>query len=221
MAWIIAACATPDSLGMLLAVSAALMAVANRPLLIVCPLALLAVLARPDAIFIFVILFCGLAWLQRKDGRAPGLLLCAFLVSALFFFLNSQALPWPTLFRHTFFGRQPYPSLLAQPVSVAEYLGVVKRTLPHVASLRTLFFLCLGCLLAIVPWLRSRAVTPTQLLAAIAVVNMVAHYLIFPIDEFGHERLFLSSYFLVIAALMLTLQAAWAQKMPKSQSCNS
>lgn len=216
--WILAAAASPDSLGMLLAVSTVLLAAMHRcRLWIVAPLAMLAVLARPDTIFILVSLFCGMAWLERKEGRMPGLLFCMVGVVALFLFLNSHALPWTTLFRHTFFGRQIYPSLPSQPVSVDEYIGVIKRTLPHVASWRTTLFLSLGCLLALVPWLRSRIIALPQLLAALAVINMLAHYLIFPIDEYGHERMFLSSYVLVIAAVLLMLQNAWPEKISRGQ----
>ena len=220
--WMLATAASPDSLGMLLAVSTVLLAAVHRcSLWIVAPLAILAVLARPDTTFILVSLFCGLAWLERKEGRMFGLLFCMLGVVTLFLFLNAHALPWTTLFRHTFFVRQVFPSLSLESVSVEEYIGVLKRTLPHVASWRTTLFLSLGCLLALVPWLRGRIIAPPQLLSAVAVINMLAHYLIFPIDEYGHERMFLSSYVLVISAALLMLEAVWAQKPPKTQSYNS
>lgn len=205
---ILGAAASPDSLGILLAVSTVLLAVIHRcSLWVVTPMALLAVLARPDIIFIITVLFCGLAWLERKDGRLLSLMLCFAGITAVFIYLNAQALPWSTLFRHTFFGRQIYPSVIPQPVSIVNYLEVLERTLPQVVSWRTTLFLTFGSILALVPWLLSRTIGRQQLLAAIAVINMVAHYLIFPTDEYGHERMFLSSYILIIASVLLMLQS--------------
>ena len=209
---VLGAAATPDSLGILLAVTTVLLAVVRRgSLWIVGPMALLAVLARPDTIFILTSLWIGLAWLERKNGRMLNLAFCFVATTALFVYLNSQALPWSTLFKHTFFDRQNFPSLTPQPVSISDYFRVIERTLPNVVSWRTSLFLTLGGLLTLVPWVRTRIIGPSQLLAAIAVMNMVAHYLIFPIDEYGHERMFLSSYVLVIASVLVMLQNTFAR----------
>jgi hypothetical protein len=203
---VIASCATPDSLGLLLAATAALLAVRRSHPLAVAALGLLAVLARPDTMFLLGPLLLGLAWLERRDVRGRWLLGILVLLSAVFLYLGAQSLPWSTLFRHTFFGRIPLPAAGVPPVSPAEYWSVVTRTFPNAFNLRVGLMLVAGCALALAPWLRGQALRPAQLLAASAVVNIVAHFLIFPIDEFGHERLFLPSYFLVLAAALLMFE---------------
>ncbi|MDB5873678.1 MAG: hypothetical protein JWQ07_3120 [Ramlibacter sp.] len=203
---VIAACATPDSLGLLFAGTAALLAVARTRPALVGVLGLLAVLARPDTMFLLGPLLLGLAWLQRRDTDARHWLAILALLSVVFLYLGSQSPPWNTLFRHTFFGRIPFPEAGVAAVTPAEYWAVVTRTFPNAANARVVIVLLAGCALAIVPSLRSRSFGAAQLLAASAVINIVAHYVIFPIDEFGHERLFLSSYFLVLAALILSLE---------------
>ena len=91
---VLGAAATPDSLGILLAVTTVLLAVVQRGTLwVVGPMALLALLARPDTIFILTSLWIGLAWLERKNGRMLNLAFCFVAVTALFLYLNSQALP--------------------------------------------------------------------------------------------------------------------------------
>ena len=127
---------------------------------------------------------------------------------ALFLYLGLQGLPWHTLFRHTFFGRKAFPlaAALAVPITPADYISVIRRTLPHVLEVRPLLFVVGGIALAVVPWLRSRRIAGFQWLAAAAVAGMVVHYLLFPIDEFGHERMFLGSYFLLVASLLLTVE---------------
>ncbi len=203
---VIASCATPDSLGMLLATTAALFAVLRGKLVIVAALGMGAVLARPDTMFLLGPLLLGMAWLDRREFRGRYLLAVLVLLSATFLYLGLQSLPWSTLFRHTFFGRIPLPEAGVAPVTPAEYWSVIQRTLPNAANLRVILIVLAGSALAIVPWMRSRAFGPVQLLAACAIVNIVAHYLIFPIDEYGHERLFLPSYFLVVAALMFSFE---------------
>ena len=138
---------------------------------------------------------------------------CFVVATALFLYLNSQSLPWYPLFKHTFFGRQNFPLLTPQPVSISDYFRAIGRTLPCVVSWRTTLFFTLGGLLTLVPLVRTRIIGPPQLLAAIAVVNMVAYYLIFPIDEYGHERMFLSSYILIIASVFVMLQNKFARDL--------
>ena len=203
---VIASCATPDSLGLLFAATAALLAAKRMNPWAVGVLGLLAVLARPDTMFLLGPLLLGLAWLERRDLRGRYLFGILVALSATFLYLGAQSLPWSTLFRHTFFGRIALPAAGVPPVTPADYWSVVARTFPNAFNLRVGIVLAAGCALALVPWLRSRQWGPTQLLAAAAVVNIVAHFLIFPIDEFGHERLFLSSYFLVLAAALFTFE---------------
>ena len=65
---VLGATATPDSLGILLAVTTVLLSVVQRSSLwVVGPMTLLAVLARLDTIFILTSLWIGLAWLGRKN----------------------------------------------------------------------------------------------------------------------------------------------------------
>jgi len=210
--------ATPDSLALVLIVGSAMLALAKRHVLLIAVSALLAVLARPDAAFLLAPFLLGMAWLQRGDGRSWPLVACFAAVMVLFVYLGKQALPWPTLFRHTFQGREPFPSAaaLAQPVAVADYLAVLARTLPNVLTLRPLLFFMAGLALAIVPWLRSRSIAGWQWLALVAAGNMVVHYLIFPIDEYGHERMFLGSYFAIVAAGLLAWGERWgALRLPQ------
>jgi hypothetical protein len=205
--------ATPDSLALLFVVCTAMAAVNGRHGVWVAASAVLAVLARPDAAVLLAPLLLGLAWLQRREGRAWPLVACFAVVMLLFVWLGQQALPWPTLFRHTFQGREAFPSApaLAQAVPLADYLAVIARTLPHVLSPRPLLFFFGGLAIAIVPWLRRRSLEGFQWIALVAAGNMAVHYLIFPIDEYGHERMFLGSYFVIASALLLALQARRAR----------
>jgi hypothetical protein len=205
--------ATPDSLALLFVVGTVMCAVNRWHAVLVAACAVLAVLARPDAAVLLAPLLLGLAWLQRREGRAWPLTACFAVVMGLFVWLGRQALPWPTLFRHTFHGREPFPSApaLAQAVPMADYLAVIERTLPHVLSARPLLFFFGGLALALVPWLRRRSVDAFQWIALVAAGNMVVHYLIFPIDEYGHERMFLGSYFVIASALLLAWRARRAE----------
>ena len=199
---VIATCATPDSAALFLSTIAALLAVTKRQIWLVSLVSVLAILARPDTIFIFFPLLGALAWLQRHETRARGLLYSLAAVTTTFIFLNTQALPWATLFRHTFFS----PFSATENVTLVEYLGVIERTLPHVATIRTLFFLTAGIGLAIIPWICNRKIAEPQLLATVGVINMITHYLIFPDVGFGFERMYLSSYVFIVSALLLMLQ---------------
>jgi hypothetical protein len=202
--WLIATCATPDTLALLFTCIAAWLAgSAKRPLFIAAAAAL-AVLARPDAAFLLCPLLLGFAWLQREDGRFwPLAASCAGLF-ALFVFLGTQALPWPALFRHTFFGRQAHPAAaaLSAPLTTGEYLSVVSRTLPHVVTVRTMLFF-VASLATIALSLRARSRWPIALLATASLANVLLHYLAFPIDEYGFERTFLASYFVLVGAMLL------------------
>lgn len=202
----IAACGTPDSLGLLFAGTAALVAFRGAAPAVVAALGFLAVLARPDTIFLLGPLLLGLAWLRRREAAGRWTLAVLALLCVTFVYLGTQALPWGTLFRHTFFGRIAYPLAGVPPVTPGEYWAVVSGNFPEAANLRVAAILLGGCALAALPWLRSRTFGAVQLLAASAVANVVLHFLVFPIDEIGHERLFLSSYFLILAALVFTFE---------------
>ena len=97
-------------------------------------------------------------------------------------------------------------------VTVARYLGVMSVTLPGALEPRVIAFLFAGIALAAWPWLKALRVTDVQVLAASAVAGMVFHFIVFPIDEFGHERMFLGSYFVVLAAALLAIDSALRAK---------
>ncbi|MES3004034.1 MAG: GtrA family protein [Pseudomonadota bacterium] len=205
--WLIAACATPDTLGMLLVVLCALTGLRSAHWAAVGALGVLAVLARPDAAFMVVPILLGLAWLRRASGQAVLFALSAAACFALFAFLGTRALPWSTLFWHTFMETSTYPSRIAQHVGVAEYFAVLRRTAHALLEPRPLIFLVLGAALSLIPFVRGRTIAPWQGLAGIATGGMLLHFLVFPIDEFGHERMFLASYVLLAAAALLAWES--------------
>jgi len=200
---LVARCATPDSLSMLLVGACALAALNRRHWAAVGALALLAVLARPDAAILVVPWLAGMGWLQRHERSVVPLLCCALLCFGVFVLLGKLALPWSTLFWHTFVAREPFPSAIHFAVTPADYLAVLRRTIHSMLQPRPLLFFLGGIALALGPWLLRRRVGPRQLLAAVAAMGMGMHYLIFPIDEFGRERLFLGSYALLLMAALL------------------
>ncbi len=204
--WIMASCATPDTLSLLLVMCSSLVAIRHGHWVVVGSLSLLAVTARPDAAVFLVPLLAGLTLFEASSGQRLPFAGCTTAVLAFFVFLGKQALPWSTLFWHTFVRREPFPSEVSYVVTPEAYLQVVTRTLPHVLSPRPLVFLVAAVLLALLPLLLRRQILAFHWMAAVASGNMVLHYLIFPIDEFGHERMFLASYFVVSAAALLALE---------------
>lgn len=196
---LVAACAFPDSLSMLFVTLTALLAFARKPIGWVAGAAILGVLSRPDAAVIIVPLLVGFSWLQRKEGRTVPLLVLAAVVFAIFVTLGKLALPYSNLFWHTFMAREAYPAAITYKLTLADYLAVIRRTHHVLLEPRPLLFFVSACLLALVP-LAWRRLWGFQLLAAAAAGNMVVHYLIFPIEEFGHERMFLGSYMVLICA---------------------
>ncbi|HSI53254.1 MAG TPA: hypothetical protein VK981_04730 [Ramlibacter sp.] len=203
---LIARVATPDSLALLFVVACALACIRNVHWLVVLALAILAVLSRPDAAILLVPFLACMAWVRRADGSAPWLLACSAAAFALFFYLGKLALPWPTLFWHTFYAREPFPSAISHVVTLQEYLAVIRRTGHALVAPRPLLFFCAGLGLALAGLWRTRRISDCVVLAAVAAGNMVVHFVIFPIDEYGHERMFLGSYILILAAALLTLE---------------
>lgn len=205
---LVAAAASPDSLSLLFATACGLLAVKRKPMAWVAAAGVLAVLSRPDAAFILCPLFLGLAWVRRAEGAwRPPLALMAALF-AIFVMLGSMALPWSTLFHHTFFERLAYPVTgPVPPMTLARYLGAASVTLPHALEMRVLIFIALALSLALGPLGIRRRIEPFQVLAAAALAGIVLHVLVFPIDEFGHERMFLGSYFLILGAALAALDA--------------
>lgn len=205
---IVATASSPDTLSLLFVVVSAMCAVTGRHLAWVLAAGLLAVLSRPDAAFILCPLLLGLAWIHRDDGRWKGWLGAMAVLFLAFVALGMLALPWSTLFHHTFFERLAYPVTgPVPPVNLARYLGVVSVTLPNALEPRVILFLLAGAGIAVVPWVKYRTIAHYQVLAAAAVAGIVLHFLAFPIDEFGHERMFLGSYFMTLAAALLMIDA--------------
>ena len=149
-------------------------------------------------------LMAGLIWMHRHD--APGrwrLSLGLAGAAGLFVYLGAIALSWSALFQHSFVELLNYPSRWTGTITLAKYLEVVTQALPLVLSPRVIFFLAAGCGLALWP---GAGFTVRRWFGAVAVFSMVAHYLIFPLHDYGFERMFLSSYFMIGAAFVMHLQ---------------
>jgi len=207
---LLASSATPDSLGLLFAGAACLWAVQLRHGAWVAAAGVLAVLARPDTMMLIGPLLVGCAWLDRRKKGANGgavWLGIAAVLSVLFLYLSAQYVPWSTLMRHTFHAGIAHPVAGVAPITASEYIDIVKQTLPVTLNARVCTALAAGLALAVVPSLLGRANLRAQWLAVAALVNMVAHYVLLPLDEFGFERLFIGSYFMLLASALMWLPA--------------
>lgn len=205
----VGAIASPDALALLLTVPAAWCMVRGAAWLPTAVLALLAVLARPDTAFLLGPLLAGLAWQGRHEARdrSIGRLVLMAAMAGLFLVLGLKALPWATLFHHSFIERLNHPSAWHGAVSVAEYLAVVERTLPGVLTPRLLSALFGAVLLCCGRAASEPGLVTVRWLVAAAVLNILLHHAVFPADEFGHERLFLPSYLLLWAAALIRFEA--------------
>lgn len=206
----LAACATPDALGLLFAGPACLWALQRRSGAWVAIAGLLAVLSRPDTMLLIGPVLAGYAWLDRNrrgaNGGAAWLGIAAAL-SVLFLYLSAQYVPWGTLMRHTFYAGIAHPlTQPVQPITLHDYFDVMRQTLPVTLNVRVVLALVGGVVLAVTPWVLRRPEPRVQWLAAAALANMVAHYILLPLHEFGFERLFIGSYFMLLACALLLLQ---------------
>jgi hypothetical protein len=208
--WPAGSLATPDTLAMLLVTACALAALAGRHAFAATAAALLSVLARPDSAFLVVPLLAGMAWIERREParrrHALAWLAGALAVFAAFVVLGRMALPWTTLFSHTFIAREAFPSTIRYEFQWADYVAAIRRALPLVFYWRPLAFLALGIALAALSWHRARRLTPVSLFALCGVASMLLHYAVFPVAEFPFDRMFFVSYPVLIAALMLWLR---------------
>jgi hypothetical protein len=188
---------------MLLVGACALAALMRRHWAVSGVFGLLAVLARPDAAVLVVPWLAGAAWFARRERPALPMYACAGICFVVFVALGKTALPWSTLFWHTFVNREPFPSGIHFAVTPTKYIEVARRTIHSMLELRPLAFFVGGIALAVGPWIARRRIEPVQWLAAVAAGGLVMQYLIFPIDEYGRERLFLPHYVLVMMAALI------------------
>lgn len=207
--------ATPDALAMLFTTGLALSLWKGWHWSLAAACGALAVFARPDAVILAVPLLLGAAWVGRRGAGRWALLACAVACAAIFVALGRSALPWSTLFANTFVQRLPFPSQGMHPVTPAAYLAVFWNNLHVLLTPRPLAVAALAAVLAW-PWRRPRAIGMVQLMAAAALANIAGHYLIFPIAEFGHERIYIGSYALVLVALGAWLDTRTAAPVAQS-----